>query len=195
MSGPRRGRAPGDPRYPPAMSRDAPSPRPPELEPDWQPVATPPAGPRDDELLADPPQGEYHRGRFAGYGAGRRARRALLICIGLLLIVTTVVWYQWATRERPRATVRQFQLPAGTDLDDRPRVLTWSEGKARLGLSREPPGVHTIELPDRTLRLAAGSDQAQFKVIVEDGKTTALDIISGVVVEDLQPGAAPLVTD
>lgn len=71
-------------------------------------------------------------------------------------------------------------------------MLTWSEGKARLGLSREPPGVHTIELPDRTLTLADGVDMAQFKVVVEAGKTTALEVLSGEIVEQLKPGAAPL---
>lgn len=171
------------------MSPDQPGPGP---DTDWRPVERPPPGARDDELLADPPQGEHHRGRFAGYGAGRGARLALLACLGVLLVATTVAWYLWAARPKPAA--RQFQLPPGTDLSTRPRVLTWSEGKARLGLSREPPGVDTVELPDRTLRLAGGSDLAQFKVIVEGQRTVALDVVSGAIVEELKPGAEPLLT-
>lgn len=153
----------------------------------------PPKPARDDELLAELPPADYNRGRLAGYDAGRRARRALLAGLGILLVGTCVGWYFYVTAERA-PTSRQFQLPPGTDLSARPRVLTWSQGKARLGLSREPPGVDTVELPDRTLRLADGSDMAQFKVVVEDGKTTALEVVSGVVVEELKPGAAPLIS-
>lgn len=166
------------------MSRDDPS----------APRAEPPRSARDDELLAELPPADYHRGRLAGYDAGRRARIVLLACLGVLLVGTTVAWYVYATAE-PAPRSRQFQLPPGTDLSERPRVLTWSEGKARLGLSREPPGVDTIELPDRTLRLAEGADMAQFKLVVEGGKTVALEVVSGEVrdvVEELKPGAAPL---
>lgn len=162
---------------------------------EWRPIEQAPLRDRDDELLADPPIGEHHRGRFAGYGAGRGARLALLVGIGVLFVATSVVWYFWARGGRESGVVvRQFQLPEGTDLSERPRVFIWSEGKARLGLSREPPGVDTVELPDRTLRLAAGSDLAQFKVVVEGGRTSALEVVSGKVVEELKPGAAPLLT-
>lgn len=156
-----------------------------------RPIERSPAGPRDDELLADPPLGEHHRGRFAGYNAGRRARLVLLSCIAVATLITAALWLRWAREERPSGP-RQFQLPPGTDISDRPRVFTWSEGKARLGLSREPPGVETVELPDRTLRLAPGCDMAQFKVVVAAGQTTALQVVSGTVVEDLRPGALPL---
>jgi hypothetical protein len=153
-----------------------------------------PRSTRDDELLAVLPPSDYNRGRLAGYDAGRRARVALLVSLGVLLLATTVGWYFYATREPAPAPAasRQYQLPPGTDISARPRVLTWSQGKARLGLSREPPGVDTVELPDRTLRLAPGADMAQFKVLVEDGKTTALEVVSGEAVEELKPGAAPL---
>jgi hypothetical protein len=162
----------------------------PGSDPDWRPVTPPPASARDDELLADPPRGEHHRGRLGGYGAGRAARLALLASLSILLVATTVVWYLWARPAPPRG--RQFQLPPGTDIAARPRVLTWSQGKARLGLGREPPGVEAVELPDRTLRLADGSDLAQFKVVVEDGRTVTLEVVSGAIVEELKPGAAPL---
>lgn len=175
------------------MNRDELEPRPSDADIDWRPPAAPPASERDDELLSDLPRGEHHRGRLAGYSAGNRARLVLIACLALLFTGTIVAWYKWARRgEAP--TARQFQLPPGTDTSDRPRVLTWSEGKARLGLSREPPGVHTIELPDRTLTLADGSDMAQFKVAVEAGETTALEVVSGAIVEQLKPGAKPLLT-
>ena len=56
-----------------------------------------------------------------------------------------------------------------------------------------PPGVLEIALPDRTLRLADGSDQAQMALEVEEGKTVALKVIFGDVVEELAPGARPLI--
>jgi hypothetical protein len=155
--------------------------------------AAAPRSERDDELLADPPPSDYNRGRLAGYEAGRRARMILLAGLGVLLVATTVGWYVYATAEPPPpAAPKQFQLPPGTDVAARPRTMTWSEGKARLGLSREAPGVDTIELPDRTLRLPEGADKALFNVVVEAGKTTALDVVSGQVAEELKPGAAPL---
>lgn len=168
------------------MSRDAPGidePRP----------ASAPSS-RDDELLADPPQGEHHRGRLAGYEAGRGARRLLLLGLLVGLVGTAGAWFWYVTREPPPPRPRQFQLPAGTDASERPRVFTWSEGKAQLGLSREPPGVEAVELPDRTLRLAPGSDLARFKVVVADGATSVLEVLSGAVVEELKPGATPLLT-
>jgi len=174
------------------MTRDDVDPPPTDVPADWRPLEAPPASARDDELMRDPPPGEHHRGRFAGYDAGRRVRRILLACLAVLVVGTMFAWYQWARRGPPPAVAQQFQLPAGTDTSDRPRVLTWSQGQARLGLSREPPGVHTIELPDRTLKLADGADTAQFRVVVADGKTTAIELESGRVVEVLHPGATPL---
>lgn len=163
------------------MSSDAPG-----TDPD------PPRRNRDDELLADPPVGDHHRGRLAGYEAGRGARRLLIAGILVGLVGTSAAWFWYVTREPPPPRPRQFQLPEGTDLSSRPRVFTWSEGKAQLGLSREPPGVDTVELPDRTLRLAPGSDLARFKVVVTSGATASLDVLAGEVVEELKPGASPL---
>lgn len=171
------------------MSRDEPDSAP---ATDPRPIESAPARSRDDELLADPPQGEHHRGRLAGYEAGRGARRLLFVGLMIGFVGTFAAWLWYATREPPQSRTRQFQLPAGTDLAARPRVFTWSEGKAQLGLSREPPGVDTVELPDRTLRLAPGSELARFKVVVKDGRTEALDVLSGAVLEELKPGAPPL---
>ncbi|WP_434421049.1 hypothetical protein [Nannocystis pusilla] len=174
------------------MTRDDLDPPSSDVASEWRPVEAPPASDRDDELMRNPPPGEHHLGRLAGYAAARRIRRVLIACLAVLVAGTVFAWYRWARRGDDPTTLRQFELPAGTDTSERPRVLAWSQGKARLGLTREPPGVDTIELPDRTLKLKDGSDMAQFKVVVEDGKTTALDLVSGEIVEILHPGASPL---
>lgn len=174
------------------MTRDDLDPPSSEVASEWRPVEAPPASDRDDELMRDPPPGEHHLGRFAGYAAARRIRRVLIACLAVLVVGTMFAWYRWARRGDEPTALRQFELPAGTDTSERPRVLAWSQGKARLGLTREPPGVDTIELPDRTLKLKDGSDMAQFKVVVEDGKTTAIEPVSGEIVELLHPGASPL---
>lgn len=151
----------------------------------------PPPRARDDELMDNPPVGDYHRGRLGGYRQGSRMRLvfAALIIAFIAGGVALMVWY---TRTRPPAHAEQYQLPAGSELEGRPRSMSWTGGKARLGLDRAPPGVLEIELPDRTLRLADGSDQAQMKLEVEAGKTVALKVLFGEVVEDLHPGARPL---
>lgn len=150
-----------------------------------------PARERDDELLTDLPPADYHRGRLGGYAAGTRTRR-IFIALIVLAVIGGVFAVSWWARNRPAEHPQQFQLPAGTDLAARPRVMAWSGGKARLGLDREPPGILEIELPDRTLRLADGSDQAQLKLEVRDGKTVELKVLFGAVVEELGAGAQPL---
>jgi len=152
----------------------------------------PPPRERDDELMDNPPVGDYHLGRLGGHEQGKRMRRIFtLLAIGLVAGgVALMVWY---VRNRPPEHASQYELPAGTDLESRPRVMAWSGGKARLGLDRKPPGVLEIALPDRTLRLAEGSDQAQMVLEVEDGKTTALKVLFGDVVEELGPGAKPMI--
>ena len=151
----------------------------------------PPPRERDDELMDNPPVGDHHRGRLGGHQKGRRMRLIFGVVLVALIAggVAVMVWY---VRNKPPEHSSQFELPAGSDLEGRPRVMTWTGGKARLGLDRKPPGVLEIALPDRTLRLAEGSDQAQMKIDVEDGKTVALKVIFGDVVEDLAPGARPL---
>ena len=149
----------------------------------------PPVRERDDELLPDPPKGE-HGGRLAGYAAGAGMRRLLfgLVVVFVAGIVALAVWF---TRTREPEHVQQFQLPEGSVMSERPRTMVWSGGRARLGLDRAPPGLLAVELPDRTLRLADGCDQAQFKVDVEDGRTKSLKVVFGEVIEELGPGARP----
>lgn len=151
----------------------------------------PPPRERDDELMSDPPVGDHHRGRLGGYQKGGRMR-VVLAALVVAVIAGGVALMVWYVRNRPPEHARQFELPAGSDLD-RPRTMTWTGGKARLGLDRAAPGILEISLPDRTLRLADGSDQAQMKVEVVDGKTTELKVLFGDVVEELQAGARPLI--
>lgn len=137
---------------------------------------------RLDELLDDPPRGDHHLGRFAGYQAARKVRRRMVIVLiaGCVAAVIAYVQYtRWLQYER----YHPYTLPEGVDTSDRPREMTWSSGKARLGLSAEEPGVEVIHLPDRDVRLAEGCEHAQLKVDVEDGKTITLEVISGDIVE------------
>lgn len=152
----------------------------------------PPKSARDDELMDNPPVGTYNRGRLEGYRQGGRMR-LLLAALVVVFIAGGVALVVWYVRTRPPEHAKQFELPPGSDIDGRTRTMTWSGGQARLGLDRTPPGVMEISLPDRTLRLADGSDQAQMKVDVQDGKTVALKVIFGEVVEELGPGARPLI--
>lgn len=161
--------------------RSAPSP---------QPTTIPPRE-RDDELLTDLPPAHYNRGRLGGHAEGAPMRRVFFGLI-VLFVIGGVLLVTWFVRNRPSEHPRQYQLPAGSDLDGRPRTMAWSAGKARLGLDRQPPGILAIELPDRTLRLADDSDQAQLKVEVRDGKTVELKVLFGEVVEELAAGASPL---
>ncbi|MBA3546752.1 MAG: hypothetical protein H0T76_09745 [Nannocystis sp.] len=155
------------------------------------PPSTIPPRERDDELMAHVPPSDYHRGRLGGYAAGAPMRR-LFFALLIAFVIGGVVLVSWWARNRPNNHPQQFQLPAGTDLDSRPRTMAWSGGKARLGLDRQPPGILSIELPDRTLRLAEGSDQAQLKVEVRNGKTVELKVLFGAVVEELAADAQPL---
>lgn len=161
----------------------------PKLEP--TPPKPIPQRERDDELMTDLPPADYNRGRLGGHAAGAPMRRVFYAMV-IVLVIGGVLLVSWWARNRPPMHPQQFQLPAGTDLDARPRTMAWSGGKARLGLDRQPPGILAIELPDRTLRLAEGSDQAQLKVEVREGKTVELKVLFGQVVEELAADARPL---
>lgn len=133
---------------------------------------------RHDELLTKIPPTDYHRGRFAGYDAGRRVRRGIAIfaAFGVLCSVCAYLWY---VRHAEWARTHPFVLPAGTDLSRLTRTLVWNEGRGRFALDEEPPGVEKIVLPDRSLTLAEGSVRAQVVVYVEDGVTTEIEVLSG----------------
>ncbi len=157
-----------------------------------QPAEPPPPRERDNELLADPPDLEF-RSRLDNARPHRR-RRNMLYTLLAVMVFAGIVGVGWKVREDSRGKVHQFLLPAGTDLTTRPRTMEWTGGKARLGLNRELPGVMEISLPDRTLRLADGSDDAMVALEVVDGKTVRLEVTRGKVVEDLKPGATPLLS-
>lgn len=143
---------------------------------------------RDDELLADPPRDGYHFGRLDGYREGARSRRYLHGAIVFSLVGSVVAGYLYVRHLQESRGYAFFRLPEGTDFSDRSRVMEWSTGRARLGLHREPPGVDTILLPDRVLRLADGCDQAQIRVEVHDGRTTSLVFLTGEVTQEPRMG-------
>jgi hypothetical protein len=141
----------------------------------------------DDELLADPPMGPPPGG-IQGYAAGRRLRMWIAaVVIGVLAIIAwQIKRLKDEAAEQARAPkVPSYTLPTEPAVDDgdRPRKLIWNDGPARLGLSSAEPGVEEIVLPDRRLRLAPGHDVAQVKLEVKGGKTIALKIIAGDVVQ------------
>jgi hypothetical protein len=138
---------------------------------------------RLDELLDDPPRGDHHLGRFAGYQAARKVRRRMVIVL-LAGIAAAVIAYVQYTRWLQYERHHPYALPEGVDASDRPREMTWTGGKARLGLSAEPPGLEVIHLPDRDIRLAEGCERAQLKLDVQDGKTVAIEVVSGEIVEE-----------
>jgi hypothetical protein len=158
------------------------------------PGATPLDADRLDELLDAPPRGDHHLGRFAGYRAASPIRRRIALALGLCVVIMGVAYWQVAAQfeakyERQRwERLHPYELPAGTDVSARPRELTWTTGKARLGLRRETPGVAVIHLPDRDLVLAPGSDHAQLNVEVRDGKVIYLKVLFGTV-EERPPGS------
>ena len=153
---------------------------------------------RDDELLADPPRGDHHLGRLAGWQAGNSARWVLGGFVAIILLVSAVILVQRrleiAKEEREAEQRRLHPLPAveATITPDTPREMNISDGEFRLGLGREAPAVNVVHLPDRDITLAADCDKAQFKVEVRGGKTLALKVLTGAIEETLAPGATPL---
>jgi hypothetical protein len=147
----------------------------------------------DDELLADPPMGPPPGG-IQGYAAGRRLRISIGVVVLVLVAGTAWTLKRWrddarAERNAPKQPHYEVAGVAGDELGERPRQLIWSDGPARLGLSRQQPGVEEIVLPDRRLRLAPGHDVAQLRLEVKDGVTTELKVLVGDIVQ-LPPEAA-----
>lgn len=137
-----------------------------------------------EQLLTEIPPTDYHRGGLAGYDAGRRIRRGLAI-FAACAVFCSVCAYVLAVRHAAWERAHPFVLPEGTDLSTLTRTLVWNEGRARFALDREPPGVEKIVLPDRSLTLAEGSVRAQVVVVVEEGVTTEIEVLSGHVAQAL----------
>jgi hypothetical protein len=134
-----------------------------------------------DELLADPPDLPA-MGALTGYRDGRRVRRriTLALIVGVVLSIPAGRSIaRWLEERANRPPTPEYQLAPGAEDESRADALVWTEGTARLGLSRQDPGVKAIVLPDRVLTLAPGSDHAQVKVVVRDGKTVELKVLVG----------------
>lgn len=148
------------------------------------PEGNPPAptGGTEDELLSDPPA-VHLEGTLHGYRSGRRLRTVLFISIAVG-VAACIGWAIWSQQRAARGVTPQYQVddPGASEQDDSLGVLHWStEGAARLGLMKKD-GVHTIVLPDRTLRLAEDHDHAQVVVRIQDGETRSVKTVAGRVV-------------
>jgi hypothetical protein len=133
-----------------------------------------------DELLPDPPEGVPSS--LEAYRAGTKVRRWVFgtLIVGIIGAGFVGKWYVDHLEQNRR--VRPIYHLSGSP-EGRTRSLEWNAGQARLGLARQPPGVNEIILPDRILRLADGYEQAQIRVVVEDGETVKLDVLIGKIEE------------
>lgn len=158
------------------------------------PLATPSSArprERDDELLSDPPETDYHLGRLGGWRAGRHLRWMIFGVFGSIAIAGAILTFVHA-RQREHDRLHPLPEVEATIAPGTSREMTVSEGQFRLGIAREAPSVNIVHLPDRDITLAEGEDKAQFKVEVSDGKTTKIVVLTGGIVETLYDGAQPL---
>ena len=134
-----------------------------------------------DELLTEIPEPDRAQGAFAGYEKTRRVRWIIggSLLVGAIGAVYGANWYADYVREQARRGIKPTYADVPTDVSPEDRVMHWDSGPARLGLSKEPPGVNLIVLPDRELRLAEGYDSAQLSVNVKDGRTVKLRVLTG----------------
>lgn len=147
---------------------------------------------RDDELLTELPPHDYHLGQFAGWRATRKVRWFIGGTLGATVLVGIVIVVVH-TRELRYQELHPLPEVEATIAPGTPRDMTLADGSMRVGLGREPPAVNILHLPDRDITLARGSDKAQFKVEIRDGKTVRLQVLTGEIVETLtDPDATPL---
>jgi hypothetical protein len=138
-----------------------------------------------DQLLDELPETQHHLGRFEGYREGRRPRRLIALALTTCAVLAVVIFVVNQHRLEEEAEEAEYErlhpwtLPEGTDLSSRPRDFHMSDGKMRLALSREAPGIERIILPDKVITLAEGVDSAQIKVQVENGQTLRIKVLSG----------------
>jgi hypothetical protein len=148
---------------------------------------------RDDELLDELPDTDYHLGRFAGWQAVRKPRLIIGVSLAVALLVGAVLFISHSRRMRHE---RLHPLPEVEAMiaEGTPREMTVEDGHMRVALSREPPAINVLHLPDRDITLALGAEKAQFKVEVRDGETVKITVLSGRITETLTaPDAEPLV--
>jgi hypothetical protein len=150
---------------------------------------------RDDELLTDLPAHDYHLGQFAGWRATRNVRWFVGGTLGASVLVGVVVLIVHSLEVRHQKLHPLPEVEA-TITPGTPRDMSLSDGSMRVGLSREPPGVNILHLPDRDITLARGANKAQFKVEVRDGQTVRLQVLTGKIDETLtDPNATALLPD
>ena len=146
---------------------------------------------RDDELLDDPPD-LSQAWSLNAYAAGSRVRRWVYgtLLVGIVGAGVTGYWYVGHLQEQRRNRLPTYDIDtARVDADS--RLLVWTDGPARLGLYRDPPGVRAIVLPDRTITLANGCDHAQVKIDVRDGKTVKILVLVGRITQREHEANAP----
>lgn len=133
-----------------------------------------------DELLAEPPDTPTV-GPLTGYRDGSRMRRRVYLGLvfGVIAAALAGRWYVKYLEEQRRIPTPEYRVAPGTEDEQRPDVIVWTSGLARLGMSRQEPGVRAIVLPDKILTLAPGCDHAQVKVNVVEGKTVDLKVVVG----------------
>jgi hypothetical protein len=146
------------------------------------PLATPLS--RDDELLVDIPPTTHHLGRFAGWHAARKLRWIVGGVLGAAFLVGVIAFVHHSlelrhARLHPLPEVEALLGPGTT------REATYTDGKFRVGLSREAPYINVVHLPDRDITLARGAETAQFKIEIRDGTTVKLTVLTGEIVETL----------
>lgn len=140
------------------------------------------------ELLEDLPAdtSATRGGAFAGWRRGQRLTHTVYAAFVLAImggVIGGVVYYKMRRAARMPATPVYTSPPPA-----QPARLSWTEGVARLGLTRRY--VEAIDLPDRTLVLADDCDHAQVVVEVQDGETLRVQVKAGSVQE--LPRQAPL---
>lgn len=146
--------------------------------------STPEPGSRDDELLDDIPATNHHLGRFAGWHAARKVRWLIAGVLGTAFGVGIIAFIHNSlelrhARLHPLPEVEALLGPGTT------REATYTDGKFRVGLSREAPYINVVHLPDRDITLARGAENAQFKIEIREGKTVKLTVLTGEIVETL----------
>lgn len=154
---------------------------------------------RDDELLDELPATDHHLGGFAGWRAMRWPRWVIggvlttVALVGIVVLIQNRREEQQKAREERHARLHPLPELEATIAPGSSREMTYADGKFRVMLSSEAPSVNLIHLPDRDITLARGVERASIKFEVREGKTIALEVLTGEIVETLtDPNAEPL---